>query len=268
MKKNSSLKVLSVVGASIIPFAIAPLIVSCSKGEDLSNVKMYDKNYRILFNGAGEILDYDGNATELEIPEYLENNSVTSSPYYGKKIQIKKIGHYAFQWDENEDSGRPKLQKVTLPNSITAIGGYAFENNEISSINIPNSITKISVRAFVNNSLTHVTIPDSVIEIGDSAFSYTQLTQVTIPKSVKYLSGFNDTKLTSITIPDSVTEIGYDAFSNTQLTQVTIPDSVTIIGAFAFSNTQLTEVTLPQNCRYYSNSFPINCVVKGGIKIQ
>ncbi|WP_022935283.1 hypothetical protein ACJA28_01230 [Mesomycoplasma moatsii] len=88
MKKNSSLKILSIVGTSIIPFAITPLIVSCSKkGEDLSNVKMYDKNYRILFNGAGEILDYDGNATELEIPEYLENNSVTSSPYYGKKLR-------------------------------------------------------------------------------------------------------------------------------------------------------------------------------------
>ena len=226
--KNKSLKFLSIAGASLVPFAITPLIVSCSKNEEnLSNVKMYDKNYRILFSGAGEILDYDGNATELEIPEYLENNSVTSSPYYGKKIQIKRIGYRAFQWDENEDSGRSKLQKVTLPNSLVSINTYAFENNELSSIVIPDSVTRIGQNAFENNN---------------------QLTQLILSKSL--------------------TEIDAFTFCNTSLSQIIIPNSVTYIGSLAFYNTKLTNVTLPPNCEYISDAFPENCVVNGGIKIE
>ena len=86
--KNKSLKFLSIAGASLVPFAIAPLIVSCSKNEeDLSRVEMYDKKYGIYFYGDGVITNYDGNATELVIPEYLENNGDSSSPYYGKKFK-------------------------------------------------------------------------------------------------------------------------------------------------------------------------------------
>ena len=202
MKKNS-LKVLSVIGASIIPFAITPLIVSCSKNEeDLSNVKMYDKNYRILFNGAGEILDYDGNATELEIPEYLENNGTTSSSYYGKKIKVSGIGSNAFKWDEKEDSGRSKLQKITLPDSVTWIGDYAFDNNQLTQVTIPDSVKYLS--GFDGTKITNINIPNSVTEIGDYAFKSTNLTQVTIP--------------------DSVTEIGYEAFYNTNIKEVTLPE--------------------------------------------
>ena len=272
MKKNN-LKVFGIVGAaSIITFAITPLIVSCSKEEeDLSNVKMYDKNYRMLFNGAGKILDYDGNATELEIPEYLENNSVTSSPYYGKRIKVNKIGYKAFQWDEKEDSGRPKLQKIKLSSSITYIESYAFSNNELTQVTIPDSVEKLEANAFYNNTqLTQVTIPDSVTYIGDWAFNNTQLTQVTIPDSVTYIGNFAfaNTQLTQVTIPNSIIRIRYKSFANTQLTQVTIPDSVTYIDDFAFASTQLTQVELPPNCKYKSNAFPANCNVIGGIKID
>ena len=287
MKKNS-LKVLSVISASIIPFAITPLIVSCSKNEeDLSNVKMYDKNYRILFNGAGEILDYDGIVTELEIPEYLENNSITSSSYYGKRIKINKIGYRAFKWDEEEDNGRPKLQKITLPNSVTWIDRYAFDNNSLTQVTIPNSVTRIDDGAFIRNPLTQVTIPNSVkylsgfnetkitninipnsvTGIGFYAFANTQLTQVTIPNSVITIdkNAFAYTPLTQVTIPNSVTEIGYFAFASTELTQVTIPNSVTEIGSCAFYRTNIKEVILPEKCYYYKNSFPSDCKITGGI---
>lgn len=85
--------------------------------------------------------------------------------------------------------------ELTLPNSVTSIGDYAFEDCAgLTSITIPNSVTSIGYGAFNGcTGLTSITIPESVTSIGDFAFR-------------------GCTGLTSITIPDSVTSIGDYAF--------------------------------------------------------
>ena len=104
---------------------------------------------------------------------------------------------------------------MTIPDSVTSIGEYAFYNCR---------------------SLTSVTIPDSVTSIGDDAFS-------------------NCKSLTSVTIPDSVTSIGKWAFSECKsLTSVTIPDSVTSIGDAAFAScTSLTGIWVAEGNSHYAN---------------
>ena len=89
------------------------------------------------------------------------------------------------------------LTSVTIPNSVTSIGNYAFHNcSGLTSVTIPNSVTTIGISAFSGcRGLTSVTIPNSVTSIGSYAFS-------------------NCTGLTSVTIPNSVTSIGSSAFSN------------------------------------------------------
>ena len=64
------------------------------------------------------------------------------------------------------------LTSVTIPNSVTTIGGNAFYGCEsLTSVAIPNSVTSIGGGAFWGcSSLTSVTIPNSVTSIGDSAF--------------------------------------------------------------------------------------------------
>lgn len=89
------------------------------------------------------------------------------------------------------------LTSVTIPNSVTTIGRYAFSGcAHLTSVMIPNSVTTIEEYAFSHCvHLTSVIIPNSVTTIGESAFVY--------------CSG-----LTSVTIPKSVTKIDEKAFNN------------------------------------------------------
>ena len=147
---------------------------------------------------------------------------------------VTSIGSYAFY-------GCSKLTSVTIPNSVTSIGNYAFYDcSGLTSITIPNSVTSIENNAFSGCSgLTSVTIPNSVTSIGNYAFYYCSgLTSITIGNSVTSIGGraFSGCSgLTSITIPNSVTSIGNSAFYYCSgLTSITIPNSVTSIGERAF----------------------------------
>ena len=168
--------------------------------------------------------------------------------------------------------GCTQLTSITIPNSVTSIGDYAFEEcRGLTSITIPGSVASIGGGAFQScwgltsitvdgeNKVYHSagnclikkdtntlilgcknsTIPGSVTSIGISAFAGCKgLTSITIPDSVTSIGGgaFQSCwGLTSITISSSVTSIGNNAFSLCSgLTSITIPDSVTSIGGGAF----------------------------------
>ena len=102
---------------------------------------------------------------------------------------VNEIGESAFesQW---------QLESITIPNSVTKIGGSAFAFSGIRSIDIPNSVTSIEDHAFYNCSwLKSLVFPNSVAFIPDNVCQ-------------------SCSKLTSVTIPNSVTTIGKEAFSN------------------------------------------------------
>ena len=57
--------------------------------------------------------------------------------------------------------GNSSLTGVTLPESLTKIGRYAFRGTSITKINIPASVTEIGLLAFVGSSLTEITFADT-----------------------------------------------------------------------------------------------------------
>ena len=185
-------------------------------------------------NGEVTITDYTGSATTVTIPSKISDYPVTT------------IGNRAFIWCG--------LTSVTIPNSVTTIGEYAFCRCEsLTSVTIPNSVTTIGNSAFSHcGSLTSVTIPNSVTTIGDYAFyECSGLTSVTIPNSVTTIgnSAFNScSSLLKVTIPESVVSIGDSAFGNcSKLTNVKIPDSVKSIGDYAFRNCAFKSITIPKS---------------------
>ena len=204
------------------------------------------------------------------IPDAPFPNSVTSFTF-GEKVEhvpaylcydmsvlasitipnsVTSIGGGAF-------SGCSSLTSVTIPNSVTSIGTYAFQGcSSLSSVTIPNNVTSIEAGAFSGcSSLTSITIPNSVTSIGSSAFDgCSSLTSVAIPSSVTSIEKrtFRGcSSLTSVTIPNSITSIGESAFEGcSSLTSVTIPESVRSIGYSAFSGcSSLTSITIPNSIR-------------------
>lgn len=122
------------------------------------------------------------------------------------------------------------------------------------SITIPNSVTYIGLWAFNDcSSLMSIIIPNSVKSIGDYAFyACSSLTSIVIPNSVKSIGkgAFKDCiNLTSIVIPDSVTSIEDFAFKKcTNLRSITIPNSVTSIGCRAFYGCINLKITNNSKC--------------------
>ena len=222
------------------------------------------------------------------IPDAPFPNSVTSFTF-GEKVEhvpaylcydmsvlasitipnsVTSIGGSAF-------SGCSSLTSVTIPNSVTSIGTYAFQGcSSLSSVTIPNNVTSIEAGAFSGcSSLTSVTIPNGVTSIGGGAFSgCSSLTSVTIPNSVTSIgeTAFSGcSSLTSITLPDSIKNIKYWTFEScSSLTSITIPNSVTYIDYNAFRGcSSLTSVTIGESVSEIGNSAFENCTSLTSITI-
>ena len=175
---------------------------------------------------------------------------------------------------------RPMVTSVVIPNTITCIGNYAFQDcSSLASITIPNSVTSIGISAFNGcTSLTSITIPNSVINIGRFAFEGTGIYNdesnwendvlyidncliqaretitgtYNIKENTRMIGGgafWFCTSLESIAIPESVTNIGEYAFVGCEsITSIDLPNRITSIGRSTFQQCYaLTSVTIPNS---------------------
>ena len=119
-----------------------------------------------------------------------DDNAISSEDITG--IVLKDFNG---KFDKSILNTYPKLTSVTIPDGVTSIGKYAFQDcKSITNISIPDTVTSIDFAAFWGcESLTSINIPDSITSISDYTF---------------YNCGF-----TSINIPNSVNSIGIEAFS-------------------------------------------------------
>lgn len=111
--------------------------------------------YLKLDDGTIAITFYEGNDTDVNIPSTVDGYTV-SKVYWGSF------------------AGNEKLEKVTVPSTVTAIEYFAFYGcSSLKEVNLPSSLQKIGYSAFLGcSSMDNVIIPASVTEIGEYSIGY------------------------------------------------------------------------------------------------
>ena len=167
-----------------------------------------------VVDGKARVIMYEGTATRVRIAETYNGAPVT------------EIVHDAFSWNQD-------LTSITIPDSVTSIGGMAFAFcDNLSSVHITDIAAWCNIsfedysanplssarNLYLNNELvTELVLPNTVTEIKAHAFEYWD-------------------NLISIVLPNSVTSIGEHAFNECNaLKNITIPDSVIYINRSAFN---------------------------------
>ena len=208
--------------------------------------------------------------------------------------------------------GCSSLESVTIPEGVTAIGYDAFSGCKFNALTLPSTITSIGGGAFVNNYnlqsiICSATTPPT---LDDYAFS-SHYIDIKVPLSsiaayrqaegwknfTNYYGGevinngityrINEKEamvaaaeatLTEVNIPSAVEfegnqypviKINDNVFAdNTNLTAVTLPDGLVEIGAYAFRECQnLASVTLPESLTTLDHSAFSSCKSLRAVKI-
>ena len=184
----------------------------------------------------------------------LFNNREANPLLYAKNLYINK----------------ELVTELSIPDSVTGIGSYAFYNcTSLTDISIANSIKRIGSNAFYGcTGLTRVYITDIVSWCNISFSGQTA--------NPLYCNGnlyINKELVIELSIPDSVTSIGdYSFIGCVSLSSVVIPDGVVRIGKKAFQDCiRLTHIEIPNSVSTIGDEAFHNCInlayyVKGELK--
>lgn len=181
------------------------------------------------------------NITEIVLPSAL--TSIGSSAFAGMTGLVSFDMSAATSLTTISNgmlSGAVSLKSIEIPDNITSIYSFAFNNTGIESVVLPNHITYLGENVFNNcASLVSVKLPDGTTNIPEYTFNgCSSLTSVDIPDSVTTIGNrafYNCTSLENITLPLSLTSLGARVFCNdSALTEIFVPHTVTSIGLDCF----------------------------------
>lgn len=182
--------------------------------------KVYNGFQYVIEGNSVTIVNYVGNATNLNIPKEIEG------------ISVKSINK-AFVYND-------KIVKVNLPNSLVSISDFSFKGcTSLVEVNIPSSVK------ILGDAIFDGCINLKSVDLGDGL------------TSIPYKFFNNCSSLSNISIPSTVTDIVYYSFYGcNNLMNIELPKNLQSIGEQSFAKTAIQEINVPSKVKsIYSNSF-------------
>ena len=235
------------------------------------------------FNGCTGITKLTLNNNNLEYYEGFKSTNSLKEIIFGNSIT--SIENLMFR-----NTG---IVSITLPETVTSIGDYAFENcRELENINIPEAVTTIGIYAFSGcTKLANLTIPENVTTVGFYAFDGTKWLNdhpdgavytgkvlykykgeapdgIVNVKEGTLIIGiqafYNCSSVTNVVIPNTVTTLEEGAFYVCEsLANITIPNSVTSIGRFVFTGCfNLEQIAVEEGNPVYDSRNNCNAIIE------
>ena len=267
----------------------------------LQNVTL-SKNLESL--GSSTFGNCDG-LTQIEIPKSLERagDDYFASYAPGAFSGCKNLKNVSFEAGTTVIayklfSNCTGLEKITIPDTVTTIKGYAFyECSNLKEIQIGNGLKEIGDSVFYEcTSLQKVLFSDTVNSMGTSIFyNCINLTEVHLPnirQNIMANTFYNCKKLTTINFPSTLTTIGDSAFYGCEslpeailpsgleeiesnafkncksLKKAVVPDTVSSIGSSAFYGCEaLTDITLGSKLKKIDSQTFYGCIALPSIVI-
>ena len=229
-------------------FVFVSVVVACvavvsAVGDENSKKGMMNRRDSNCGDGLTCTIDNDHRRLTISGDGSMYNFDPTSLPWTDSRSYfdtivvnegVKSIGDYAFYECRN-------IRSVSLPESLTSIGQYAFgTSTAIESLTV-NGETAIGDHAFDGcQSLRTITFGENVQSIGNYAFyDCRSFNSLTIPDGVTSIGdyAFDECQsLNSLTLGNSLTSIGSYAFKGcNKISKIVIPSRLAIIGKYAFS---------------------------------
>lgn len=185
-------------------------------------------------------IDYDGDSDRND--DFIENDGLYKIYTEETENTEKRIRYDSYYMGSFWNC--TSLEEIDLPDSITYIGNYAFENSGLKKVPNLKNVTEIDYGAFENcQNLTDITINSKILGRG-MFYGCTNLKTATLHEETETIrdGSFERSGLEKINIPDSVKTIEIGAFFATNLESIHIPKSVTAIGDHALYSDSLKDI--------------------------
>ena len=237
-----------------------------------SNIDFGSKILSHTVNNNECIIEFEGKFTR--IPDRAFQNTKINSNNIVIPNTVTSIGSYAF-------NNTAICGPLYIPNSVTEIGEGAFENcMNLNLLYLQSNLKRIGNRAFKACRFSgRLTIPNSVTEIGDYAFSECNsfdkdlILSENLKKIGSYaFAGCKKFSEGNLTIPNSVTEIGDGAFSDCSSfrKELKLSENLTKIGKQAFMNCNFLSgnLTIPNSVTEIGEGAFSNCFSFNGLTLS
>ena len=234
-KRLISLLVAVCMMITMLPLSAVTAFAADTSTDPEATVGDYKYAYKVNADGTATITKVLGPVDpkntgpyDITIPSELGGCTVTGLGEYSFSGYLSAAqSHEPYQFGRN-------IRSVTIPQSVTSIGDYAFTDcEELNSLTIKDAATSIGNSAFAEcYKLTTLSLGEKITTIGKYAFSECH-------------------KLDNVTIPPSVTSIGNSAFRRCYaLTTLSLGENIETIGKYAFEECRaLTNVTIPEKVK-------------------